>query len=98
MLDYRIKGSKIIPEDETQLHAMLDDPDRFEDYPKDWDRYVSGYVVSAGLGFRIKCWIIGLRALKLIVNMNFSYMLCWIIQIDLKIILKIEIDMYQDMW
>lgn len=32
--------------EESQLHAMLEDPDKFEDYPKDWDRYVSGYVVS----------------------------------------------------
>ena len=32
--------------EENKLQAMLEDPDNFEDYPKDWDRYVSGYVVS----------------------------------------------------
>ncbi|XP_071801297.1 uncharacterized protein [Asterias amurensis] len=32
--------------EENKLQAMLEDPDNFEDYPKDWDRYVSGYVPS----------------------------------------------------
>ena len=37
-------------EEEATLQAMLEDPDKF-DYPKDWDRYISGYVV---------CWFLGL--------------------------------------
>ncbi|XP_071479131.1 uncharacterized protein [Diadema antillarum] len=32
-------------EEEANLQAMLEDPDKF-DYPKDWDRYISGYVPS----------------------------------------------------
>ena len=40
------------PDDnDSQLNAMLEDPDRFEDYPKDWDRYVSGYVVRRDYHF-----------------------------------------------
>ncbi|XP_041468245.1 uncharacterized protein LOC121418435 [Lytechinus variegatus] len=32
-------------DEEANLQAMLEDPDKF-DYPKDWDRYISGYVPS----------------------------------------------------
>ncbi len=40
----------------------------------------------------------GIKGCKSILRMNLSYMLCWMIPIDLKIILKIGIHMYQDMW
>lgn len=39
------EGEDIL-DDEDRLQAMLEDPDNFDDYPKDWDRYISGYVVS----------------------------------------------------
>ncbi|XP_038072816.1 uncharacterized protein LOC119741179 isoform X2 [Patiria miniata] len=32
--------------EENKLQAMLEDPDNFEDYHKDWDRYVSDYIPS----------------------------------------------------
>ncbi len=97
-MDYGIKDCKLILRINLSYMAcwmiMID----LKIISKIGIRYVSGYVVSAGLGLRIKCWIIGLRALKLILNMNLSYMLCWMIPIDLKIIPKIGIDLYLDMW
>ncbi|XP_022091319.1 uncharacterized protein LOC110979634 [Acanthaster planci] len=32
--------------EDNKLQAMLEDPDKFEDYHKDWDRYVSDYIPS----------------------------------------------------